>query len=95
MPLQSFEQEVGTAIAGMATAEKRQDRVPDGSVEGFIGWSWKLPGGGDILAENGMTTIISVLNRTIAGRGTTTCKGGGTSNPRIAWGRVAEQKWEG
>lgn len=53
------------------------------------------PGGGDILAENGMSTIISVLNRTIAGRGTTTCKGGGTSNPRIAWGRVAEQRWEG
>ena len=75
MPIQSFEQEVGTAIAGMTTTEKRQDGVPEGSAEGSIGWSWKLPGGGDILAENGTTTIISVLNKNIAGRETATCKG--------------------
>lgn len=74
MPIQSFEQEVGTAIAGMTTIEKRQDRVPDGSAKGYIGWLWKLPGGGDILAENGMTTIISVLNKNITGRESTTCK---------------------
>lgn len=29
MLIQSFEQEVGTAIAGMATTKKRQDGVPD------------------------------------------------------------------
>lgn len=45
--------------------------------EGFVGWSWKLLGGGDILVENGMTTIVSVLNKNIAGRGLPHAKAGG------------------
>lgn len=92
MPIQFFEQEVGTAIAGMMTTEKRQDRVPEGSAEGSIGWLWKLPGGGDILAENGTTTIISVLNKNIAGKETTICKGRRTSDPRVTESQVAKQR---